>query len=214
MRRIKCGPHHPTAAASEQANTGPTRKEQHMTGSMPVQRPSRRPRAAAWRVVALAPALLAGCANFGSRQGTYTCPAATTIPELQTMVQVVSGPNGATVQSSGRVSTVTTTCDREGDNGVVSYLTVDFTGLRTTPAVNRLDLPYFVAMADANGNILGKQQYVIGLAFDPAQPVTKAADDVTVHIPLANAQLGNIYTLVVGFQLNQSQLDYNRAHLQ
>ena len=44
--------------------------------------------------------------------------------------------------------------------------------------------------------------------------MTKATDTVTVHIPLKNPQLGNVYTLVVGFQLTKSQLDYNRAHMQ
>ena len=52
------------------------------------------------------------------------------------------------------------------------------------------------------------------LSFSPNAQVTKALDIVTVHIPLKNAQLGNVYTLVVGFQLTQSQLDYNRAHMQ
>jgi hypothetical protein len=185
-----------------------------MTGSRPAPRASQRRSFAARSAALLALALLGGCASFGARKDSYTCPAATTIPELQTLVRIVPGPNGATVQSSGRVNTVTTSCDPEGDGGVVSYVDIAFSGLRTTPAVSRLDLPYFVATADAEGNILGKEQYSIALTFDAAAPVTKASDSVTVHIPLKNAQLGNIYTLVVGFQLNQSQLDYNRAHLQ
>ena len=53
-----------------------------------------------------------------------------------------------------------------------------------------------------------------GCSFEANAPTTKTSDAVTVHMPLKNAQLGNVYTLVVGFQLNQSQLDYNRAHLQ
>jgi hypothetical protein len=52
------------------------------------------------------------------------------------------------------------------------------------------------------------------LSFTPDAQITKASDSVTVHIPLKNAQLGNVYTIVVGFQLTQSQLDYNRAHMQ
>ena len=109
---------------------------------------------------------------------------------------------------------MTADCDREGDSGVVSKVTIEFAGLRTTPAVNQVSLPYFVALADATGNILGKQQYTMTLSFSPNAQVTKALDIVTVHIPLKNAQLGNVYTLVVGFQLTQSQLDYNRAHMQ
>jgi hypothetical protein len=157
---------------------------------------------------------LAGCSNFGGRGNSYTCPATTTVPQLQTLVQVVPGPNGATIQSSGRINTVTAECDRDGDAGVLSKLTVEFAGLRTTPAINQIALPYFVALADATGNILGKQQYTMTLSFTPDAQITKASDSVTVHIPLKNAQLGNVYTIVVGFQLTQSQLDYNRAHMQ
>lgn len=176
--------------------------------------------AARWKSVAahgcalLTAAALAGCSNFGGRRYSYTCPSATTVPDLQSLVTIVPGANGAHIQSSGRIDSVTTTCDRESDNGIVSHLSIEFTALRTTPAVKDLALPYFVAMADANGNILGKQQYTIPIRFDPEAPVARRGDSVTVHIPLKNPLLGNVYTLVVGFQLTKSQLQYNRAHLQ
>jgi hypothetical protein len=162
----------------------------------------------------LALAALAACSSFGGRGNTYTCPATTTVPDLQTLVQVVPGPNGAAIQSSGRINSVSAECDRDGDTGVQSKLTIEFTGLRTTPAINQVGLPYFVVLADTTGNILGKQQYTMVISFPPDAQVAKANDIVTVHIPLKNAQLANVYTVVVGFQLTSSQLDYNRAHMQ
>lgn len=185
-----------------------------MTGPTQRKRPACRRGIAVATVAVLAVAGLAGCSRFGGKQNTFTCPGAITVPELQSLVVVVPGANGATIQSSGRINSVTATCDREGDTGLVANLTVEFAGLRTTPAVPRLDLPYFVAVADASGAILGKQQFTMVINFDPNAPVAKGADDVTVHLPLKNPQLGNVYSLVVGFQLNQSQLDYNRAHIQ
>jgi hypothetical protein len=185
-----------------------------MRGLTPAQRASRRARFAGWSFAILAMVALAGCSNFGGRGNSYTCAATTTVPELQTLVQVVPGANGATIQSSGRINTVSAECDRDGDSGILSKVTIEFAGLRTTPAINQIALPYFVALADATGNILGKQQFTMGLSFPPDAQVTKGNDIVTVHIPLKNAQLGNVYTVVVGFQLTQSQLDYNRAHMQ
>lgn len=190
-----------------------------MRGTTPAQRASRRGRFARagfakWSVAVLATLVLAGCSNFGGRGNTYTCPATATVPELQTLVLVAPGANGAVIQSSGRINTVTADCDRDGDTGVVAKLTIEFAGLRTTPAVNQVPLPYFVALADATGNILGKQQYTMALSFPTDAQITKATDKVSVHIPLKNAQLGNVYTIVVGFQLTSSQLDYNRAHMQ
>ena len=185
-----------------------------MTGSTQAKRASWRGCIAA-RSLALAALLaLAGCSSFGGRSNTFTCPAMTIVPDLQSLVTLVPGPNGATIQSSGRINTATVNCDREGESGVVASVTLEFAALRTTPAVGSLALPYFVALADSTGNVLGKQQYTMTIKFDPNAPVAKAQDAVTVHLPLKNAQLANIYTLVVGFQLNQAQLDYNRAHLQ
>lgn len=185
-----------------------------MTGSTQATRASWRGSIAA-RSLALAALLaLAGCSTFGGKANTYTCPAITTVPDLQTLVTLVPGPNGATIQSSGRINTAAVACDREGDSGVVASVTIEFAALRTTPAVPAVALPYFVALADSTGNILGKQQFTMTINFEPDAPTAKAQDAVTVHLPLKNAQLANIYTIVVGFQLNQSQLDYNRAHLQ
>lgn len=185
-----------------------------MTGPTQLKRPSCGRSVTMGAVAVAALAGLAGCAGFGGKLNTFTCPAAITVPELQSLVTVVPGANGAAIQSSGRINSVTASCEREGDTGIVSTVTVEFAGLRTTPAVPRLELPYFVAVANAGGAILGKQQYTMVINFDPNAPVAKGADDVTVHLPLKNPQLGNIYSLVVGFQLNQSQLDYNRAHIQ
>jgi len=70
-----------------------------MRGSTPAQRASRRARFAGWSWAILTLVALAGCSNFGGRGNTYTCPATTTVPDLQTLVQVVPGANGATIQS-------------------------------------------------------------------------------------------------------------------
>ncbi len=185
-----------------------------MTGSTQARRASGRGSIGARLVALAALAALAGCSTFGGRANTYTCPAITVVPDLQTLVTVVPGPNGASIQSSGRIGSATVACDREGDNGVVASITLEFAALRTTPAVGALSLPYFVALADSTGNILGKRQFTMTIPFAPDAPTAKAQDGVTAHLPLKNAQLGNIYTLVVGFQLNQAQLDYNRAHMQ
>ena len=45
-------------------------------------------------------------------------------------------------------------------------------------------------------------------------PTVRATDNITAHLPLENPQLGNVYTVIVGFQLSQSELKFNRAHQQ
>jgi hypothetical protein len=156
---------------------------------------------------------LAACSGSSTAGTGYTCPAATTVPDLQTLARL--SPNGAdqNIQAAGRIASVSSTCDKE-DAGVATYLSIQFAALRTSPNIQHVDLPYFVAIADSTGNILGKQQFSIGVDFPSGVPTVRTTEKVTAHLPLHNAQLGNVYTVIVGFQLTKNELDFNRAHQQ
>jgi len=165
------------------------------------------------RYAALAALGLVGCSDFGPKSTRYTCPQATTVPDLQTIARVAPSGKDEDVQTAGRIASVSSSCkDEEG--GVVTDLAIDFTALRTGPGVKHIDLPYFVAIADATGNILGKQIFAIGLDFPGETATMKTTEKVTTHLPLKNPQLGDVYTIIVGFQLTRSEIDFNRAHQQ
>jgi hypothetical protein len=61
---------------------------------------------------------------------------------------------------------------------------------------------------------LGKEQFNLGLDFPGEAPTIRSTEKVTAHLPLKNPQLGNIYTIIVGFQLSKNEVDFNRAHQQ
>jgi len=167
----------------------------------------------ATQLVALAILGLTGCSDFGPKSTRYTCPAATTVPDLQTIARVAPNGKDTDVQTAGRIASVEASCSDE-DDGVVTKLSIDFTALRTGPGVKHIDLPYFVAIADATGNILGKQIFAIGLDFPGDSATMKTTEKVTTHLPLKNPQLGDIYTILVGFQLTRNEIEFNRAHQQ
>ena len=154
---------------------------------------------------------LAGCSDFGPKSNAYTCPQATTVPDLQTIARLAPSGNDQDVQTAGRIASVSSSCTDE-DGGVVASLAIEFTALRTGPAIRHIDLPYFVAIADASGNILGKKVFAIGLDFPGESATLKTTEKVTTHLPLKNPQLGDIYTIIVGFQLTRNEVDFNRAH--
>ncbi len=158
---------------------------------------------------------LAGCSGDGGTYKTgYTCPAATTVPELQTLARLA--PNATTdrdIQSAGRIASVASSCDKE-DAGVATHLSIEFAALRTAPSIQHLDLPYFVAIADSTGNILGKQQFSLGVDFPSNVPTVRTTEKITAHLPLRDPQLGDVYTIIVGFQLTKNELDFNRTHQQ
>lgn len=172
---------------------------------------SRMPRGAG--VFALTALALAGCGSFAEDRSSFTCPAATTVPDLQTIANM--GPSGGQddIRTAGRIATVNSSCDKE-TGGLATHLSIEFSALRTGPGIKHIDLPYFVAIADNAGNILGKQQFTLGIDFPGDAATARTTDKVTAHLPLKNPQLGNVYTIVVGFQLTKNEIDFNRAHLQ
>src|SRR5579863_719073 len=162
------------------------------------------------QLVALSALGVAGCSDFGPKSTAYSCPQAATVPDLQTIARVAPGGAADDVQTAGRIASVTSSC-KEEDAGIVANLSIDFTALRTGPRVKHIDLPYFVAVADATGNILGKQVFAIGLDFPGESATMKTTEKVTTHLPLKNPQLGDIYTILVGFQLTRNEIEFNRA---
>ena len=156
-------------------------------------------------------ALAAGCSDFGGRNQSFTCPAATTVPELQTIARLADTGKDEDVQMAGRISSVNSTCDKE-TAGVATFLSIDFAALRTGPQIKHAAFPYFVAIADATGNILGKQEFSLDVDFPGEAPTLRKTEKVTAHLPLKNLQLGNVYTVIVGFQLSKNELDFNRTH--
>jgi len=171
-------------------------------------------RAAQYSATAAAVALgIAACSDFAGRQNTYTCPAATTVPDLQTIARLGTSGQDDDIRTAGRIASVNSTCDRE-DAGIETFLSIDFAALRTGPTIKHVDLPYFVAIADSTGNILGKQQFTLGIDFPGEAATVRTTEKVTAHLPLKNPQLGNVYTVIVGFQLSRNEIDFNRAHQQ
>ncbi len=156
---------------------------------------------------------LAGCSSFGGAQHAYTCPAATTVQDIQTIMKFGPGDNVNDILTAGRITGIQANCGAE-KGGIKDNLSIHFMALRSTLAVTHVDLPYFVAIADSNGKILGKQEFSLGLNFPPGSRSVGSMENVTAHLPLKNAELGNVYTIIVGFQLTKKELDFNRTHSQ
>ncbi len=163
-------------------------------------------------LAALSVAALAGCGDFGGGASTYTCLSAITSPDLQTRAVIAPGNDPNDVISAGQITAVASTCSRE-TGGVKAAVEISITAMRTNSAVTQSTMPYFVAFADNDGNVLGKQEFSVTVPFPPNEISARTTEKITAHLPLKNLQLGNIYTIVVGFQLNQSELNFNRAHL-
>jgi hypothetical protein len=75
----------------------------------------------------------------------------------------------------------------------------------------RAAMPYFVAIVDAERNVVVKDNFVAAFEWTDNRPRVGRVDQWEPYIPLKNNFEGPSYQIVVGFQLTAEQLAWNRA---
>ncbi len=160
--------------------------------------------------LALMPALLGGCSWFsGPPTPVPECPRVTLLPDANRIAQYrVGGADLTDLQAEGRIVDVNGACESGsgGNNKITVRVVIDaMRGPATTG--NQVELPYFVAITDAGGNILDKQVYTGRADFE--SNATRTRMDTAPAILALPA--GQRYTVVVGFQLTEAELRLNRT---
>ena len=108
-------------------------------------------------------------------------------------------------------------CDYEFDD-IGNRVTVDFNILFVAnrgPAAehDRIEIPYFVAVADPSKNILNKKQFFVTLEFEGNVVRTQNIEELLQIIPYPRDDDGSEYKSFVGIQLTPAQLeDIRRAN--
>lgn len=156
---------------------------------------------------------LAGCGSTDS-VGKLVCPTPLIAPDLDVLAQLRPGGSGPDdVRMGVKVMSVNTSCSTE-KVGLSARTRIGFLAARTDPAVKQGDFAYFVAIADAQHNILNKKEYKVSVEFSPRQNQIQISDEVTVGLPLHDLSNGGKYAIVVGLQLTPEQLEFNRKQQQ
>jgi hypothetical protein len=162
-------------------------------------------------VVASAAALLAGC----SSDKPNNCPAVSSI--VETSIGTVFRP-GTIADPSNVLYTVEITdmhakcdVDKPGLNSD-STVTVSF---RATRGPNggeaHYKIPYFIAISETD-RILAKKIYSIEFTFQPGQTTTTFSDSIgSVAVSAGKDKKTFDYLVLVGLQLSEEQLKFNRA---
>jgi hypothetical protein len=164
--------------------------------------------------IALAAIFAASLSGCGGSPDSYTCPEVQNAPVLSALPQFGpgAGREPGDVQVAGRISSVRATCSKDA-KGVKDDVLVYFDAFRKSGQVRRTDFPYFVAVVDANGNVIAKQNFSVAIEFTANESQTSITDKVDTIIPLKNPQRGSSFGVVVGFQLTKDELDFNRNHI-
>lgn len=153
---------------------------------------------------------LAGCSGSTESTGKLVCPTPLIAPDLDAAAQLRPGGSGPDdVRFGVKLVSVNTSCSSE-KIGLTADTRISFLAARTDPSVTHADFAYFIAVADAQRNILNKKEYQMSVEFSPRQGQVRMSDQVAVGLPLRDLSAGGKYLIIVGLQLSQEQLDFNR----
>jgi hypothetical protein len=117
--------------------------------------------------------------------------------------------------SSVRISDVASGC-RYNEHNVVVEMNIRFEGeigphgrvLSSDEA--RFAYPYFIAIASEQGNIMAKEVFAATLSFPEGEDKSIHVENVNQIIPISGTMGDATRSVLVGFQLSQQQLSYNR----
>ena len=71
--------------------------------------------------------------------------------------------------------------------------------------------PYFISVITLSGQILSKDVFALAMMYDKGVARMVKQDKLRQTIPLMERQSASGFQVVVGFQLTEEELDYNRS---
>ena len=141
------------------------------------------------------------------------CPRASIISDGATVTRFREGTGRdlTDVVVKGELVDVAVDCNYDR-RGVDVALQVAIAATRGPADRTRVaDFEYFVAVADAQRNILAKEVFQVRFQFPPNQQRVGTVDEIEPRIPLKSRDQGVDYQIIVGFQLTPEEIDWNRS---
>jgi len=157
--------------------------------------------------------LAAGCARGGDRN-KLVCPGSIVAPNVDSYAELrpgVTDPAGPQdIRFGAQIVTLNGNCSRAQDGGIDIATRVVFLVVRNDPDLRTADFNYFIAIADAEKNILAKQIFPVHVDFGVRQVEMRITDNASEHLALHDTRRGGQYGVIIGMQLTQEQVDLNR----
>ncbi|MFT8718243.1 hypothetical protein [Acetobacter sp.] len=168
-----------------------------------------------WGAVSLLlPLALTGCGENESMVFAPSCPEMHIPAEVADYYNYsAKGPSFDHLVTHASLTALNGDCLAQGKKDLRTRLAVRMIVRRGPAATSgKVSLPWFVVVVH-NDKIVGKHVFAQDVTF-PAGQDTVAVDTrlVTVDLPIKPTTVENDYRFEVGFQLNHTQLAYNREH--
>lgn len=141
------------------------------------------------------------------------CPTVTVVEELSVVNEFadVSNQTADNLISKAKMTKSKSNCTFSGKTATVD-LQLSFEGITGPRAfgTSNFSYPFFVAVTAPNGSILAKEVFSAPLSHSSADQSATHFETLRQIIPISNELQGPQYKILLGFQLTQEQLAYNR----
>lgn len=163
--------------------------------------------------------MLASCSNnavtraFDTRNNAGPCPPAAILYDASRIVELEGeGQNFSNIAYTGELNGIRLFCRYVEDQPLRANLELDFAfGKGPKGDANRHQYRYWVAVTRRSAKVLAKEYFTVDAAFsgDKVTGQTVTVDDII--IPRADGTIsGANFEIVVGFDLTEDQLAFNR----
>ncbi len=118
--------------------------------------------------------------------------------------------------SSAKFSALDATCS-VAPNSVTLEISLDFdgtlgpVGMKNGGSEANYTYPYFLSVITPGGQILSKDVFALSMIYDSGSIQMHKQDRLRQTIPLMPGQNASDFQIVVGFQLSEDELNYNRT---
>ncbi|MBT3396447.1 MAG: hypothetical protein HOH89_03570 [Alphaproteobacteria bacterium] len=162
-----------------------------------------------WGLFVAAGLALAGCQALVEQQAR-ACPSVAILADTDIVTILVPNADPPAVAAEATLSRVNSEC-QANDARVEVELAFQIDALRgATTDAGVIELPFFVAVTDGQGRVLGKDIFFSRLTFDESGHAAQV-EQLVETIPLADGEMPVGFQIIVGFQLTPEELQYNQA---
>ncbi|HEY4135626.1 MAG TPA: hypothetical protein VGO34_10470 [Alphaproteobacteria bacterium] len=157
---------------------------------------------------------LAACDPFKNNNTQFACPR---FGGLETATQQVKfrpgeGRDLTDVMYTVKLAGVSLNCEYD-NKGVAMTAHVGFSlELGAANPDRNASFEYFVAITDPDSKVLARQSFPVSLSFPPNVGYVEKADELDQRIPLPIGRSASGYQVIVGLQLSEAELEYNRQN--